>query len=126
MKREILAAAFLAALFALSLWNIRHIDALTQSVVQHLELSEKAACSGDSATAEAELDYALSLWSAADRYTQIFIRHPEIDSTYDAFYQLAEGLERTDAQELRAKYSLLRYHLDCIASMEHLSFGSIL
>lgn len=126
MKREILAGAFLAALFVLSLWNIRRIDVLTDTVGQHLELSEQAVSGGDLTLAEAELERALSLWSEAEGYTRIFIRHTEIDSTYDAFYQLAEGLYGENTDELKAKFSLLRYHLNSIATMEHLSLGSIL
>ena len=126
MKREILAGAFLAALFTLSLWSIRRIDALTEAVGQHLELSEQAAYGGDPELAEAELERALSLWSEAESYTRIFIRHPELDSTYDAFYQLAEGLQGENTDELKAKFSLLRYHLNSIASMEHMTVGSIL
>ena len=126
MKREIWAAMLLAALFAFSLWNIAAIGKLTACTQQHITLSEQAACAGDSAGAEAELAYALSIWLSADSYTRIFIRHPELDSTADAFYQVMEGLKAGDGRELSAEYDMLRYHLDSIADMERLSLGSIL
>ena len=71
-------------------------------MLEQLELSRQAAEEGDASRALEELDPALERWLKADSYTHIFIRHSEIDSTADAFYELrevllAEELEGCDA-----------------------------
>ena len=127
MKREIWAAMLLAILFAGSLWNIRAIDRLTDKIGQYLDRSEQAIASGDTASAEKELQTALDIWLKSDSYTHIFIRHPEIDGTADAFYEALQALmEGEDEKEISAQYDKLRYHLESISRMEHLSFGSIM
>ena len=103
MKREIGALLLLAALFGVSLWSIRRTDRLTEEVEKHLELSEKALRADDRETAEAELEAALRVWQADKRYAHVFLRHAEIDCISD----------------------LLRYHLECVDSMEHISPGSV-
>ena len=125
MKREIGALLLLAALFGVSLWSIRRTDRLTDEVETHLELSEKALRADDRETAEAELEAALRVWQADKRYAHVFLRHAEIDSISDAFFALQQGLRGGDGAELGAAYDLLRYHLECVDSMEHISPGSV-
>ena len=125
MKRELGALLLLAALFAVSLWSIRRTDRLTEEVEKHLELSEKALRADDRETAEAELEAALRVWQADKRYAHVFLRHAEIDSISDAFFALQQGLRGGDGAELGAAYDLLRYHLECVDSMEHISPGSV-
>jgi hypothetical protein len=125
MKREIAAALLLAALFGVSLWGVRRTDRLVDEIEQHLALSEKALRADDRASAETELEAALRVWRAAEGYTHVFLRHPEIDSVSDAFFALRQGLRAGDGVELGAAYDLLRYHLECIDSMEHISPGSV-
>ena len=125
MKREIGALLLLAALFGVSLWSIRRTDRLTDEVEKHLELSEKALRADDRETAEAELEAALRVWQADKRYAHVFLRHAEIDSISDAFFALQQGLRGGDGAELGAAYDLLRYHLECVDSMEHISPGSV-
>ena len=125
MKREICAGALLL-LLALCAWlNIRHIDSLTDSVSTCLDRSEAAAERGDYTAALNALETGLSIWDGAHSYTNIFIRHPELDDTYDTFYELKETLLQQDAAALPAAFQKLQYHLDCIAFMEHLSPGSV-
>ena len=92
MKKEVIAGAVLALLIALSAWNIYSIDALTDSIGDSLRMSQALADIGDFDSAKTELDKGLKLWLNADGYTHIFLRHPEIDSTTDAFYELQELL----------------------------------
>ncbi len=125
MKRELGALLLLAALFGVSLWSIRRTDRLTDEVETHLELSEKALRADDRETAEAELEAALRVWQADKRYAHVFLRHAEIDSISDAFFALQQGLRGGDGAELGAAYDLLRYHLECVDSMEHISPGSV-
>ncbi|MDD6090276.1 MAG: DUF4363 family protein [Clostridiales bacterium] len=126
MKKEIVAGAVLLLLIAGSVWNICSIDTLAGDIMRTLELSEAAADSGDFTAAKSEMDRGLKLWLDADGYTHIFLRHPEIDSTTDAFYELQELLIDGDSEGYSAAYAKLRYHLDSICGMEHISVGSVL
>ena len=83
------------------------------------------ALDGDRETAEAELEAALRVWQADKRYAHVFLRHAEIDCISDAFFALQQGLRGGDGAELGAAYDLLRYHLECVDSMEHISPGSV-
>ena len=125
MKRELGALLLLAALFAVSLWSIRRTDRLTEEVEKHLALSEKALRADDRERAETELEAALRVWRADKRYVHVFLRHAEVDSISDAFFALLQGLRGGDGVELGAAYDLLRYHLECVDSMEHISPGSV-
>ena len=126
MKKEAIAGAVLALLIALSAWNIYSIDALTDGICDSLRMSQALADIGDFDSAKTELDKGLKLWLNADGYTHIFLRHPEIDSTADAFYDLQQVLMQEDITACAAAYSKLKYHLASIDQMEHLSLGSIL
>ena len=81
---------------------------------------------GDFSAAEAALDTAIEHWIAANAYTHIFIRHPEIDSTSDAFYELKELLAEQNADGFPSAFDKLKYHLNSIDKMEHIRLGSVL
>lgn len=125
-KREYIAAGILAALIALSAYNIASVDSLTGDIGIALSKSQSAAEKLDFKGAREYLQEGLARWLSADEYTHIFLRHPEIDSTADAFYELQQVLCEEDLAACDAAYDKLKYHLDSIDSMEHLSFGSIL
>jgi len=125
MKREICAVLLLAALASGSVWNIRRVDALTDEIREHLELSEKALLSGDKKYAGEQLEAAQRIWLAARAYTRVFMRHPELDQTSDVFFETLRELRGGETRALSAEYERLRYHLDSISEMEHLSLGSI-
>ena len=125
MKREIGALLLLAALIGLSVWSIRRTDRLMEEVERHLALSEKALRADDRDGASAELEAAERVWHAAEHFTHVFLRHPELDGISDAFFTLRQGLDAGDGIELKAAYDLLRYHLECVDRMEHVSPGSV-
>ena len=126
MKREICAALLLAALVGASLWNIRRAEALIGEVETHLDLSEKAMLAGDPGYAEEQLNAALRIWLSAGTYTQIFLRHAELDAAGDAFYEALQCLREEKPCTVQIVFARLRRHLDCIAEMEHISLGSVL
>ena len=125
-KREYMAIVLLVLLIALSVYNIKSIDSLTGDIGITLSKSQSAAEKLDFKAARGYLDEALERWLSADSYTHIFLRHPEIDSTADSFYELKQVLMQEDISACAAAYDKLMYHLNSIDSMEHLSFGSIL
>ena len=125
MKREICAALLLAVLIAASVWNIHRADALIGEIREHLELSEKALLAADPDYAREQLEAAKRIWLSARGYTQVFLRHPELDSTSDVFYETLQELRGGEYRALPAAYQRLRYHLDCIREMEHVSWGTV-
>ena len=125
MKKEIIALLLLVLLFAASLFNIWYFDRLCLDIAGEVNASSDALERGDMDAAQEHLNSALHTWLDADSYTHIFIRHPEIDSTADAFYELGQALEE-NSESCRAAYDKLLYHLESIRTMEHLRFGSIM
>ena len=124
-KREFAAAVVLVLLAAVSVWNLKAADDLTEGLMISLERSRECSQALDMRGAEKHLGKALELWLKADGYTHIFIRHSEIDSTSDAFFEMKETLSGGDISASKAAYEKLMYHLESIDSMEHPSFGSI-
>ena len=125
MKRETCALLLLAVLVAASVWNIRRTDRLIGEIEEHVALSEKAVRADDAAYASEQLDAAFRIWLAAREYTQVFLRHPELDNTSDAFYAAMRELEAGEIRAVPAVYEQLRYHLNTISGMEHVSWGSV-
>ena len=126
MKREGLVAMLLFAMFTASLINLHHLDRLIGSVEDRLQESRAAAGAENFEAAQQTADEALSLWLKAEPYTHIVLRHPEVDSISDAFFELKEKLAEQETGEVYASFDLLLYHLSCIQRMEHPYLGSIL
>lgn len=125
MKKEAITVALLIILIAAAFLNTAHIEALTKDVTHCLERSERAALRGDSQMAMDSYKDALEIWQREREYCNVFIRHAELDASYDFFYELEEALLSGETDSLPAVYSKLRYHMDCIANMERPSYGSI-
>ena len=125
MKREICAALLLLVLIGVSVWNIRRADRLTDEIREHLELSERALLAADPNYAKEQLEAAKRIWLSARGYTQMFLRHPELDGTSDVFYETLQDLQAGELRALPAAYERLRYHLDSIRDMEHVRWGTV-
>lgn len=125
MKKETIAVTLLVLIIAAAALNTRRIESLTKQVGFYLSQSEEAAERGEFDEALRKFESALILWEGNRDYTNVFIRHPELDSSYDVFYELEEALLEGEAEVLPAAYSKLKYHMDCIAYMERPSWGSI-
>lgn len=126
MKRAAIASVIILALFAVSIWSIAKIDRITNEICCLLDYAEAAADEGRFSDALELSRTALNVWLGAESYTHIFIRHPEIDGTSDAFYELLSVISEADSDSLAPAFEKLRYHLSSIDSMEHLSLGSIM
>lgn len=125
MTREKLAAILLALLVGISAWNINKIAALSREIGAELSHAELMAQGDDFEAARQSIAQALELWLKAEHYTHIFIRHPEIDSCTDAFYEALEAAASDKAEDISTSLSKLRYHIESIASMERISLGSV-
>lgn len=126
MKKELIAGAVLIALFALSLLNIRFIDTLTAELSGYVDQALDFAEQGDFDQAVLSAQTAADRWLSLDYYTHICIRHSEINTATDAFYDLLGELYAEDAGSARGAGEKLKAQLGSIASIEHLTLGSIL
>lgn len=126
MKKELLALALLAAFFGGALYNIRYMDSLSDRLTAQVEKSRAYMEAGNTGDADEALREAIDLWMGSDGYTHIFIRHPEIDSATDAFYELLSDVDAGDEKAAGGAFDKVEAHLWSIASMEHIKIGSIL
>ena len=124
MKRELWAALLLLLLAAGSLWHLRSADRLTGLVEDSLDRAEQAARQEDYEAALAALREGRRLWQAYGVYVQIFFRHPDLDSLQGAFAALEQRLRQED-RAWPAALELLRYHLETLDRMEHVSPGTV-
>lgn len=124
MKREITALVLLILLFAGSLINIACTDKIVYSLEDEAGRAFLSAQNGDFDSAKSQLSAAAEHWLALDGYTHIFIRHTEIDSLTDAFFDFEAALN-DDGGAYVGAYHKLMAHLESIRTMEHLKFGSI-
>ena len=125
MKKELCAAGLLLALLLSAFGNFFYLSALSDRIGRHLDSSAAALQAEDTDTARMEMHLALKIWLSADGYTHVFLRHSEIDSTSDAFYDVLECLQSPDTDGTAAAMEKLRYHLDSIVSMERPTLRSI-
>lgn len=126
MKKELFALLLLLLLALGALFNILYAERLIQRIEDQLELSQKAAEEENFPEALARLDAGLELLERSRDYTSIFIRHSELDSSFEAFFHLKELLLQEETAALPAAFSALRYKLRCLSDMEKPSLGSVL
>ena len=124
MKRECCAAGLLLLLAAGSLWHLHTADQLTDRVTDSIDRAEQAARQEDYEAALAALQEGRQVWQASGIYTRIFFRHPDLDALEDAFAAL-EQLLRQEDRAWPAALELLRYHLETLDRMEHVSPGTV-
>lgn len=125
MKKEIAAAVILALLFIGVLVNINVASNIILSLEDDVAAAYESAQNGDFDRAKPLLDAAVEHWMSLDGYTHIFIRHSEINSTTEAFFQLKSDIYAEDMGAVEGSYGLLISTLDSLMTMEQLSFGSI-
>ena len=126
MRREITVLFLLLILIAASLLNIGYINRLSNDLCSQLDSIDAAAKSGEFETAIKLFHKSYKLWDQNKMYYGIFLRHPEIDSGYDCFYDLKAELVSENADAIPALCAKLKYHIQCLADMEKLKLSSIL
>lgn len=124
MKKELFAAIVIISLLAGAGYNIFHIKTLSKSISNHLDSAIQACVVNDYNAAETELSDALNLWLEADGYTHIFIRHAEIDSATDAFFEAISELNAKSSSSISV-ISKAKYHIDSIYAMERITLKSV-
>jgi hypothetical protein len=125
VRKTIVATVILVLLLVGTLFNIRCLDGYIGQMQGYVGDAQSSAETGDFDGAVASLRQAVDLWNSIDGYTHIFIRHSEIDSASDAFYELLGDLYARDADTARGSFEKVLYHLESISKIEHLTLGSI-
>ncbi len=125
MKKELIFGLILAALFVLVVVNIYVLSGLCGKLQILIDDSRQSMEAGDWDTAIEKAEEAEKLWNKADPYTHIVVRHSEIDSASDAFYELLKALYSEEDGEAKGSYMLLDAHLTSIVGMEKIKLGSI-
>lgn len=125
MKKEIISFLLLVLLFLGSLYNIHVMDNMVQTLESGVQASYNAAKENDYEKASKLIDKTVTDWLSRDGYTHIFIRHTEIDSATDAFFEYISDISAEDIDNAEGSFGMLMAHLDSLKTMEHISFGSI-
>ena len=125
MTREIAAYILLIAIFAGSLFNIHYMDMTIGELRDDAGEAYEALWLGDKEASMKLLAKASDRWLELDSYTHIFIKHTEIDSATDAFFDMLSDVSSGDADAALGSYRKLDAHLASLVSAEKLSFGSI-
>lgn len=125
MKREFWAGLLLLTLLAGSALNVRVTERIIATVELSLSRAERAIDRDDCALALKALDDARTVWQGSRSYAHVFLRHADVDSANDAFYELEGYLRQGDRDGASAALARLRYHLEMIEYMEKLSPGSV-
>lgn len=125
MKKEIITAVLLAVLFAGVLINIRISENIVLSLSDEVDAAYLSLKIGNGVEASQQLDKAIDHWLTLDGYTHIFIRHSEINSTTEAFFQFKSDVSSGDADAAEGSYGLLKETLNSLMTMEQISLGSI-
>lgn len=125
MKKELIAAVLLAVIFAGVMLNIRASERIVSSLMSEVDAAYAQLKGGDNESAVKTIDRAIERWLTLDGYTHIFIRHSEINSTTEAFFQFKSDIGSGDADAADGSYGLLSETLRSIMTMEQISLGSI-
>lgn len=125
MKKEIFALALLALILALSLWNTHEIKSICGELTELVEASGRAAESGDWETSRERVEEALRLWQSREGYTHTVLRHTDIETLSDDFFELLEHISTQDPGAVQSAVRLVTEHLREITEMESLKIGSI-
>lgn len=125
MKKEIVAAALLAVLFAGVIINIRVSEKLALELTDEINDAYESLLLGETELSRSQTNAAIEHWLELDLYTHIFIRHSEINSTTEAFFQFKTDVFSGDADAAAGSYGLLKETLRSLMTMEQISIGSI-
>lgn len=125
MSKEFFAAALLAVLLALSIWNTSEIQKICDGIGSLVNGSADAAAEGNWEESRQLLEKAMELWKSRQGYTGVVLRHTDIETLTDDFYELTEHIYTKDAPAARAASALVLEHLDSIRKMESLNMSSI-
>ena len=126
MKRLWISLALLLGIFALSLWSIFGISALSHRLILELEQAESSTVAGDWDRARQITLQAQSRWRRSASHLYLYQCHATGDEINSGFRQALEYLRWQDAPEYSATNGALIANIEHLAEMESLSLRNIL
>ncbi len=125
MKKELCAILMLLALFVGAVGNLLHLNQLMEQITNNIQYSMLYCSLEDYSAAHTETEKAIQLWENAESYTHVFIRHSEIDTMNDIFYDTLSAIENREKYEADCLLRKLQHFADNLLAMETPSLGSI-
>lgn len=125
MKKELCAFLAIISLIAISIGGYTHLSHMTDKLSEHMDIALLAIKSESYDKAQYELEEALKIWNSEEQYTHTFIRHSEVDSVSDAFYDAITEATAENKAEAQVCIRKLLYHINSIQSMERITLRSV-
>lgn len=125
MKKELCAAITLSLLIAAAIGNLIHLENLMEKITNHINYSLLYCSLEDYSAAHTETSKAFQVWKNAENYTHIMIRHSDIDSINDIFFDILSALQNREKFEGEYLLKKLQHRTDSIINMESISLDSI-
>jgi len=125
MKLITIAAALLVIVCAFAVFNVYYMGGLIGGLIDELDSARSVAEQGDFTSAADLAERAAETWRSKEFYTNIAMRHNEVDQTTALFYDLLGSLYAEEAGAAHGNFEKLRARLTCLRSLESVSFGSV-
>lgn len=124
MKKEAIALIALLFLIAFVTMNVIYIHKVTDELCEIIGTSQAAYEKADYETAEDELHRAMSIWGNSSAYSHIALRHTDIDTITESFYDLLSEIY-AQTEQAYGGYENIIEELNHLAEMETPYMGSI-
>lgn len=118
MKRGWLAGALLAALVAVSLWNVAKLDRLTGEMNGLLAQAERYAEEGDWKKAKEKTQEAKKRWDRSGFYLHITLDHQVTDDISVSFGEVSEFIECEEGGEYSAANARLMEEIRLMGELQ--------
>ena len=125
MKRLWFAAALLAAVLAVTLWNARHLEGLTFSLSQDLEKARQLTTQERWDQAEQLVEDARNRWLSHETYLHVTLRHGDTDQIQLDFEEVLRLLQTRETGEDAAASSQLMGRLSLLSEAEQLTLENL-
>jgi hypothetical protein len=125
MKKELVAAILLAALFAGALVNVKALDALSGDIELLIDEAERNADIGSWDAAERAAEDAVSLWESRSGYTHIVLRHSITEDVSDKLSELVKSVYSHEQGPSAGAAKAARSRMKSMTEIEHVSMGSV-
>ena len=125
MKKELLALLTIILLTAGAIGNLTHLNQTANQISDHIDYCVQYCSRDDYVSANTEILKAIQVWENAEHYTHVFVRHSEIDSISDLFYDAQSAIQGQQKHEAKCMLAKLKHHANSLVSMERVSIGTI-
>ena len=126
MRRLWIAAALLAAVTGLFLWNAWHLKGSLGQLSSLLDHAQVLAEEGDWTGAEGLAQEAFRRWEAREGYFYTVLRHSDVDQVRTGFREVLGHLRRREAGACAAATLRLTAELELLWEMEQLTLQNLL